>query len=53
PASPDEVEQPLDAIEEGITPESDPGSTDGLEELRPPLPRRQPAQHCWRTAFDE
>jgi hypothetical protein len=35
PASPDEVEQPLDAIEEGVTPESDPGSTDGLEELRP------------------
>lgn len=34
-SSPDEVEQPLDAIEEGVTPESDPNSTDDLEELRP------------------
>lgn len=35
-SSPDEVEQPLDAIEDGVTPESTPSSTDDdLEELRP------------------
>ncbi|MBD2000718.1 hypothetical protein H6F88_12425 [Oculatella sp. FACHB-28] len=34
-SSPDEVEQPIDAIEEGVTPESDPSSPDDLEELRP------------------
>jgi hypothetical protein len=35
PSPEGEVEQPLDAIEEGVTPESDPSSTDDLEELRP------------------
>jgi hypothetical protein len=34
-SSPDEVEQPIDAIEEGVTPESDSSSPDDLEELRP------------------